>query len=537
MRRPITLIVNANIHTMNTAQPQAGALAIQDGRILAAGPQQALEAEFSDAARIDLNGQTILPGLTDAHVHLEHYALGLKMVDCETTTREACLQRVAERARQTAPGTWILGHGWNQNNWADEHSDGFGSAAELDAVAPNHPVYLTAKSLHAGWANSQALRAAGLHAGTPDPQDGKLGRLADGQPNGILYETAMQLVSKMVPSAGQAGVTKAIHDAIPTLWKMGLTGIHDFDRRTCFQALQSLHSHGQLQLRVVKSIPLENLAEAVEVGLRSGFGDDFLRIGCVKAFADGALGPQTAAMLQPYENDPSNRGILMLDGEHLYEHARLAAEGGLGMTVHAIGDRAVHEVLNAFEQVRAYERKIGAPALRHRIEHVQIVHPDDAGRLAKLGVIASMQPIHAPSDMLMADRYWGGKRAMHAYAWRTQLQHDAVLAFGSDAPVESPNPFWGLHAAVTRQRQDGSPAEQGWYPEQRLTLEEAIAGFTTGAAYAAGMEDRLGRIAPGYYADLIVLENDPFRLPASDLAHLAPSSVMVNGNWVVNPIS
>ena len=536
MRSPITLIVNANIYTMNTANPQAPALAIQNGRILAVGPLEILESEFSDAVKVDCGGKTVLPGLTDAHIHLQHFAMSLKVVDCETGTRKECLERVAKQAEKTPHGTWILGHGWNQNSWSDGQDDGFGSAAELDTAAPHHPVYLTAKSLHAGWANSRALALAGLHAGTADPQDGRLGRLPDGQLNGILFETAMELVSKAIPAPSQEAITQAIQDAIPILWKMGVTGVHDFDRRACFQALQTLHARRQLKLRVVKSIPVESLHEAVALGLRSGFGDDFLRIGSVKAFADGALGPHTAAMLQPYEDDPANRGILMLDGEQLYEIGRQAAEGGLGMAVHAIGDRAIHEVLNALEQVRAHEQSSGVnagSALRHRIEHVQVIHPDGAGRLAKLGVIASMQPIHATSDMLMADRYWG-KRSALSYALRTQLQHGAVLAFGSDAPVESPNPFWGLHAAVTRRRQDGTPGEQGWYPEQRLTLQEALAGFTTGAAYAAGMEDRLGQLAPGYLADLIVLDQDPFRLPVEDLAQLAPSAVMVNGEWVLS---
>lgn len=535
MRFPLTLLYNATIYTLNPTQPKADALAIQHGRVLAVGQRQTLEQEFPEAEGMDLHGQTVLPGLTDAHLHLQHFALGLKMVDCETKTRQECLQRVAERARNTPPGTWILGHGWNQNLWAAGDSDGFGSAAELDAAAPNHPVYLTAKSLHAGWANSAALKLAGLQASTQDPPDGRFGRLPDGQLNGILFETAMQLLNQAIPAPDQEAITRAIQEAIPILWKMGLTGVHDFDRRPCFLALQTLRERGQLKLRVVKSIPVETLEEALALGLRSGFGDDFLRIGSVKAFADGALGPHTAAMLQPYEDDPTNRGILMLDHEQVYEYTRQAAQGGLGMAIHAIGDRAVHEVLNAFEQARADEQlqRPGSQAtLRQRIEHVQVIHPDDAGRLATLGVIASMQPIHATSDMLMADRYWG-RRAALAYALRTQLQHGAILAFGSDAPVESPNPFWGLHAAVTRQRRDGTPGEKGWYPEQRLALHEALSGFTTGAAYAAGMENRLGQLAPGFYADLITLDHDPFHLPPTDLAHLAPGRVMVNGEWVI----
>jgi predicted amidohydrolase YtcJ len=312
---------------------------------------------------------------------------------------------------------------------------------------------------------------------------------------------------------------------------MGLTGVHDFDKRTCFQALQILHERGDLRLRVVKSIPLELLPQAVELGLRTGFGDDYLRIGSIKLFADGALGPHTGAMFEPYVDDPQNRGMLILDGEGLFEHGRLAADSGLSLAVHAIGDRAVHEVLNGFERLRAYEWEQRLPALRHRIEHVQTIHPDDAGRLAELGIIASMQPVHAPSDMEATERYLGG-RAVNCYAWRLQLEHGARLAFGSDAPVESPNPFHGLHAAVTRRRADGAPGPDGWIPEQRLAVGAALEGFSLGPAYAAGMESRLGRLSPGFLADLIVLDDDPFTCEPDVLRTLQPAATMVGGEWV-----
>lgn len=532
MRPDIHVLKNARIFTGDPSQFELNtALAIQEGRILATGSDQVIMAEFGDQAKIDdMQGQFILPGLTDAHIHLMHYALGLQKIDCETPTRSQCLERVADRSKQARPGEWILGHGWNQNEWPE----GFGNLTQLDAIAPSNPVYLTAKSLHAGWANGTALRLVGLDDRSPDPVDGRLGRSGDGHLDGILFESAMDLVQQAIPEPSDEAVIQALEKALPTLWRVGLTGAHDFDRNRCFSALQTLHQRGRLKLRVIKSIPLEDLDHAIAIGLRTGFGDDFLRIGSIKAFADGALGPHTAAMLTPYEDDPENRGILMLDGETLYEYARQASAHGLSMAVHAIGDKANHEVLDAYEHLRVFERDNASPgsrALRHRIEHVQVLHPDDADRLAKLNIIASMQPIHATSDMRMADRYWGARAAL-SYAWRTQLQHGAHVAFGSDAPVESPNPFWGLHASITRQRQDGSPGEQGWCPEQRLSLVEALAGFTTGAAYAANMEDRLGRLAPGYYADLIVLGQNPFDTPPPELAKVSPNATMVNGEWV-----
>ncbi len=475
----------------------------------------------------DLGGRTILPGLTDAHIHLKQYAQSLRKIDCETTTRALCLERVADRARTTPPGQWILGHGWTQAEWPE----GYGNAALLDEAAPHNPVYLTAKSLHAGWANTAALRAAAVTVATPDPGDGRLGRDEAGSPDGLLFEGAMRLVADAVPAPTADQIMEAIRQAFPKLWALGLTGIHDFDRQQCFSALQTLHTAGELALRVVKSIPVEDLAHAAALGLRSGFGDDLLRIGSIKAFADGALGPRTAAMLQPYEGEPDNTGMLLLDGEALLEYGREATAHGLTMAVHAIGDRANHEVIRAYSQIREYEKEQGFPARRHRIEHVQVFHPDDLERLANLDIVASMQPIHGPSDMVAAERFWG-PRSIYAYAWRTLLDRGIRLAFGSDAPVESPNPFWGIHAAVTRRRRDGSPGADGWYPDQRLTVQEALYAYTRGPAYLAGQEARAGFLAPGSLADLIVLGTDPFNCDPAALQEIKPQATMLGGEWV-----
>ena len=519
------ILYNAKIYTLDRSKPVASVIALEHGRVQAVGGDELLR-EFDGAEKEDMRGRVILPGLTDAHMHLKMYSLGLQKIDCETDTLAECLARVAEHAKKAQPGEWILGHGWNQNPWGR-----WPSAGDLDAIAPNNPVYLTAKSLHAALANSVALRMASITASTPDPKDGKIQRNDKGQATGVLLETAMQLVEAVLPKPSVDEVANAIGKAQPILWKMGLTGLHDFDRRDCFMALQQLHAQGKLKLRITKNIPVELLEHAFELGLRSGFGDDWLRIGSVKAFMDGALGPRTAAMFQPYLNEQENRGILNMDAEQLFEYARRAADVGLGMTVHAIGDRANHEVLDTYEQLRRYESERGLPHLRHRIEHVQILHPDDADRLAKLDVVASMQPIHATSDMLMADMFWG-ERSRLAYAWRTQLNAGAHVAFGSDAPVESPNPFWGLHAAVTRRRRDGSPGSDGWYPEQRLTMQEALEGFTVGPAYAAYADDRMGKLMAGYLADLIVLEQDPCICNVEDVKDMQSSATMIAGTWV-----
>ena len=544
------ILYNARIYTLDNSRPVASAIAMERGYILAVGETVDLLSEFAWAEKQDMAGEIVLPGLTDAHLHLQHYALSLQKIDCETDTVEECLKRVQARVRSAQPGEWILGHGWNQNNWfpaprgsstgalplsETKHegvrAEGWPSASDLDKIAPSNPVYLTAKSLHAGWVNSAAQKLAGITADTPDPVNGQLQRDEHGALTGILLETAMQMISRVLPEPSLRDIAEAIEQAQPLLWRMGLTGVHDFDHRACFMALQQLHAQDKLKLRVTKSIPLEDLDHAVELGLRTGFGDDWLRVGSVKAFMDGALGPRTAAMFQPYFNEPENRGILNMDAEELFEFGRQAVVVGLSLAVHAIGDRANHEVLDAYEQLRRFERERNLPPLRHRIEHVQVLHPDDAGRLAELGIIASMQPIHATSDMHMADQYWG-ERAALSYAWRTQLQQGARLAFGSDAPVESPNPFFGLYAALTRQQADGSPADESWYPEQRLSTQEALEAYTLGPAYTAGMETRLGKLSPGYLADLIVLPQDPFVIPPAGLLTMESSATMLGGEWV-----
>jgi predicted amidohydrolase YtcJ len=533
------LLYNANIHTLDAKLPSASAILIAGGRIIAVGDKDKLEGiAHGKIEKQDMQGRTILPGMTDAHIHLQYYSLGLEKVDCETKTKEECLRRVAERVKITKPGEWILGHGWNQNEWFSSPSERgqsegmWPTASELDTIAPNNPVYLTAKSLHAAWANTSALNLAQITNDTPDPKNGTIQRDDSGRATGILFESAMSLIDNAIPEPSIDSIQRAIEKAQPIFWKMGLTGIHDFDRRDSFMALQQLHAQGGLKLRVNKNIPVDSVEHAFELGLRTGFGDEWLWIGSVKAFMDGALGPQTAAMFQPYNGGAENRGILNMDGEELFEHCRKAADVGLSMTVHAIGDRANHEVLNAYEQLRKYEKEKNLPHLRHRIEHVQVLHPDDVPRFAQLNVIASMQPIHAPSDMHAADRFWGDRSAL-AYAWRTQLDQGAHLAFGSDAPVESPNPFLGLHAAVTRRRADGSPSAEGWYPEQKLTLAEALSAYTVGAAYAANAEDRIGKLAENYLADLIVLEQDIFSVDPNDLLTMQASATMIGGDWVL----
>jgi predicted amidohydrolase YtcJ len=371
---------------------------------------------------------------------------------------------------------------------------------------------------------------AGITADSPDPPGGQIQRDATGRPTGVLFETAIDLLDDIIPRPSEKRLIEAMRLGQRACLEAGLTGIHDFDGRTCFRLLQGLHQGDELALRVVKNIPVRYLDQAIGVGLRSGFGDDWLRIGGVKIFADGALGPRTAAMLAPYEGEPENLGIVVTDKEEMIEQASRASAAGLSVTVHAIGDRANHDVLDVYEAIRAEEQAKGESILRHRIEHFQIVHDSDFERLATLNVVASMQPIHATSDMEMADHHWGA-RAKNSYAWRRVLEADGLLAFGSDAPVDPIEPLAGIHAAVTRRRPDGSPGRAGWYPEQRLTIDEAIRGFTMGPAKTAGLEKRSGSISPGKLADLTVFERDIYEVAPEELLDVPIAGTMIGGSF------
>jgi len=533
------LLINGRIYTMDAGCPRASAVAIAGERILAVGddPSALRDLLAPGGEVLDLGGRCVIPGLTDSHIHFTWYALGLRELDLtKATTLDEMLALVAEQAQETAPGErwtesakgWIIGRGWDQERWPERC---FPTAADLDTVAPAHPVVLRAKSGHALVANSLALRLAGVTAETLDPPGGRIGRDAEGRPDGMLFEgSAMDLVTDLIPSPGPEETDRALREAFPSAWRVGLTAIHDVDGPPAFAAYQRLRARGELGLRVVKYLPADALDCALEISLRAGLGDDWLRVGGIKVFADGALGPRTAAMLAPYEGEPENVGVLTIDEEPLHELARKAVAGGLPLAVHAIGDRANRMVLDVLAGVGQEGGEDGG-RLRHRIEHVQLLHPDDVSRLAALGVVASMQPIHATQDCEMADRYWG-ERCATGYAWHSLLEAGTVLALGSDCPVEDLNPFLGIHAAVTRRRTGGFPGPEGWYPRQRLTVEEAVRGYTLGAAYAAGLEDRLSSLVPGKLADLVVLDRDIFTCDATAIAETQVVATMIGGRFV-----
>ena len=524
-----TILFNGNIITLGEKRPRVAALAISYGKVVALGADDEIRRlANAETSIVNLGGKTVLPGLTDAHLHWEAQSQALRSVNVfEAPEKAIAVERVRERVGETPAGLWVEGQGWAQDLWSDR---AFPSKDDLDAVAPEHPVYLSAKSGHAAWVNSAALQRAGITEGTIDPEGGQILRDADGAATGILLETAMDLVSEIIPRPTSEELADMMADAQEHALRCGITMIHDFDEPSCLAALQILRERGELSLRALKQINQKWLEAAIDSGIRSGFGDDWIRIGALKLFADGALGPKTGLMFEPYQGEPDNYGMAVVDKEEMIEYVSRASAFGLPSSIHAIGDKAVHDALDIFESVRREEAERGERRSdrRHRIEHVQIIHPGDVDRLATLDVIASMQPIHATSDMVMADRYWG-ERTAFAYNPRLQLDQGARVAFGSDAPVEPLAPLIGIHAAVTRQR-DGQPTG-GWHPEARLSLHESILGFTQGAAYAAGMEDRLGKLDEGYLADLVVLDRDIYRVEPEEILELTILGTMVGGEW------
>lgn len=525
------ILCNASIYTVNPAQPRATAIAIANDRIVAVGSDAEIDAvRLPGAQRVNLAGAFVMPGMIDAHLHLQWSGLAMQRVNVfDLPSVQAVVERVRERARRTPPGKWITGGGWAQDVWDPPR---FPTAADLDAATTDHPVALSARSGHASWVNSMALRLCGITAETADPPGGQIVRDGSGRPTGVLLEGAMQLVARHIPLPTPEEEEAATVEAMRAMNRLGLTGAHCMDGGEAslrsFNTYQRLREQGRMTLRVVKQLGVEALDTVLGIGIRSGFGDAWLRIGGVKIFIDGALGPHTAAMLEPYENEPDNYGISTFDREELAETVTRCNRHGLAAVIHAIGDRANHDALDAFEVAAG---QAGGARLRNRIEHAQIVHPDDIARFARLEVVASMQPIHAIGDMRMADACWGA-RCRTAYAWRALAEAGARLAFGSDSPVESFDPFLGLHAAVMRRRPDGYPGPDGWYPEQRVTIQAAIEAYTIGAAYAGGMEREIGSLEPGKLADLIVLSRDVTRCAPDELLDTRVERVLLNGEWL-----
>jgi len=497
----------------------AEALVAREGRVAAVGTAADLRREHPDAERVDLRGGLMTPGWHDAHVHFTWWAIQMDQIDLRDALKlDAALARIEAYAARLPAGAWVLGGRFDKNRWGR-----WPTAVELDRVTAGRPAALRSRDGHSRWLNSAALRLAGIDARTAVPAGGAIERDAAGAPTGILKENANHLCDAVVPPPTLDETYAAIELGQREAHRRGITAIEDLESATAFAAFQRRRDNGDLRIRVAMGIPHANLDAALALGLRTGLGDEWLRVGHLKIFTDGALGSQTAALEEPYAGS-DDRGLLTIEPDRLNADVARAGAAGIAVAIHAIGDRAVHVALDAIEPTRKPR-----PELRQRVEHVQLVRREDIARFGALGVVASMQPIHATSDRDLADRYWGAERVTRAYPWRHIADRGGRLAFGSDAPVEPIDPLLGIHAAVARKRPGDADR---WHPDQALELGVAIAGYTSGAAYAMGAERERGTLAVGMRCDATIVARDLAAIPVDEWPTVPVSGTVVGGEIV-----
>lgn len=505
--RPADLVVlNARIYTVDAGRPLAQAMAIRDGRVVYVGSNRgALAVSTAQTQRMDLDGKTVIPGMIDAHAHLLSLGTALRRVDLVGTRSYAeIIEKVAARARTMAPGEWVQGRGWDQNDWGDTR---FPTHEALSRAVPDHPVYLTRVDGHAALVNAKALELAGVNAATRDPDGGRLLRDDAGNPTGVLIDRAQGIVARVIPELSTTELREATLAAIAEANRWGLTGIHDAGvGPRIIDQYEALAREGRYNLRNYVMIGSDDatLDRYFRRGPQNGLYDGRLWIRSIKISADGALGSRGAALLESYSDEPGNTGLITVPFDRVRNVAVRALEQRFQLNVHAIGDAANRMVLDAFE---AALDQVPTPDHRFRVEHAQVIHFQDIPRFAQLDVIPSMQGSHQTSDMYWAMNRLGWTRVQGAYAWRSLLKTGVVIPNGSDFPVESANPLISFKAFVTRQDADGWPAG-GWFPEERTTRDEALTSMTLWPAYAAFMEDIAGSLSAGKYADFVVLDQD-----------------------------
>ncbi|WP_224743859.1 MULTISPECIES: amidohydrolase [Lysobacter] len=526
----VTVLTATRIHTMDALQPRAQAMAFDEGgRILSVGSGEALLRQYPDARRLDVGNVTVIPGLIDAHGHVAGLGLNAMQADLAgATSKDEALQRLREFADDLPEGVWLLGRGWDQNLWPGKQ---FPTAADLDAAFPDRPVWLRRVDGHAGWANSAAMALVERDlAGDWQPDGGKIERDGQGRPSGVFVDAAMDLVDAQVPELDDAIAERALALGMQAAVEHGLTGVHDAGvSLATLRHYQQLADRGEMPLRI--NAMAAGDGDALAMLCRDGLYQHragHLQMRSVKLFADGALGSRGAALLTDYSDDHGNRGLLMAKPEQLAEATAKARRCGVQVATHAIGDRGNRVVLDAYAQ--ALGNEVGGDH-RWRIEHAQVLSPADLPRLAQMGVIASMQPTHATSDMPWAGDRLGPQRIETAYAWRELRDSGARLALGSDFPVESVDPRLGLYSATTRTDADGLPLG-GWQPEEKLTAFEALRGFTLDAAYAGFDEDEVGSLEVGKRADFVVLAQDPLVIDPVQLRALQVLATYVDGRAV-----
>ena len=531
-----TVLDRANGYTLNSKNElvRFNALAFDDdGRIISVGSSAQVAAKAPNARHIDMNGQTVLPGLIDAHGHV--FGLGdmLTQLDLSTTTTLADALKVTAVYARANPDkgvdtAWLRGRGWNQEVWKLGR---FPTAAELDAVVPNRPVWLERVDGHAGWANSAALKLAGITDSTPDPVGGKIVRDAQGKASGILVDSAKELVEKVLPRQSEAGARVALDRALAEIARVGLTSVHDAGIQIPNDALyRDYADNGKLTARVYAMIggTEHDFDVLAAKGPLKTYANDMYALRAVKLYSDGALGSRGAALIAPYSDEPTSHGLLFKTDAQMRAMMEKAMKKGYQVNVHAIGDAGNRQILDGYQELVG---KTATSGLRHRIEHAQVVALTDIPRFRQIGIIPSMQPTHATSDMNMAEQRVGSERIKGAYAWRTFLKQGSRIACGSDFPVESPNPFYGIHAAVTRQNAANLPAA-GWHKEQAMTLNEAFRCFTLDAAFAAHSENQVGSLEPGKWADFIVIDRDMFAIAPADIHKIGVLQTWVAGKQV-----
>ena len=521
------LLTNGRIYTLDAAGTIADTLVVREGRVAFAGRRADVNPAPAETV-VDLGGRAALPGLVDAHGHLMHLARVRLTLDLRgAESEEAAARRVAERAARAPRGDWISGRNWDQNLWPGAR---FPSRTTLDRVAPEHPVALVRIDGHATWANSAALHAAGIERTTRDPEGGLIGRDARGEPTGLLLDTAQRLLHGVEPRPSDEQFDRAVRECLDDCLAAGLTGIHEMGAELyALASYRRLLERGQFPFRNYVAVAGRSASTWAHYRQRGPerLGDGRVTIGALKLMADGALGSRGAALHEPYCDDPGNSGLVLMDGAEVERLTLEAGARGFQVCVHAIGDRANTLVLDAFERALA---RAPRPDHRLRVEHAQILTERDVPRFAALGVLPSMQATHCTSDMAWAAERLGPERVRGAYAWRSLLATGVVIAGGSDFPVESPNPFHGIHAAVTRRPRD--PDAKGWQPEQRMTREEAVRSFTTWNAYASRQEAELGSLEIGKRADVVVLSDDVFTCDEARLPDIHPTLTLLAGEVV-----
>jgi hypothetical protein len=517
----------------------AQAVAIANGHILAVGSDAEIQSYAGRNTKVvDLKGRFAVPGLIDSHAHFISGGFQLLSVDLkDARSEEEFTRRIGERARTLQPGRWLLGGDWDEQAWA---SAKLPSRGMIDAVTENHPVFLSRYDGHAALANSLAIKLAGVTRATPDPVGGVIVRdAATGEPTGIFKDAAQDLIAKAIPRPTENEMTEALRAALAEAARVGLTSIHsitvDGDSWNGsftgeIQLLRRAELEGWLTCRMYEIVPITRWEKLRDAGIAHDMGDDYIKMGGVKGFADGSLGSATAWMYEPFADDPANRGIplpLMNPPAKMEALASRADQAQIQICIHAIGDRAIAEILDMYARLGG-----GNPAMhRFRIEHAQHMRPQDFARFGKLGIVASMQPYHAIDDGRWAEKRLGHERARWSYAWRSMLDAGAPVAFGSDWPVAPLSPILGIYAAVTRATLDGKHTG-GWFPEQRLTVEEALRAYTQGSAYAAFQENEKGSITPGKLGDVVVLSDDLFTIPPAKIKDTYVVMTIVGGRIV-----